>query len=114
MLDEEDLRLLKALGFNISETFREVVKYALAGKRDEIKEMLRAEVERRIEKLKEKEKPGPPCPRCGKPLKPKIIALVDEKGKEVSRAPGWGCECGFSMLKEVPKDLKVEDEWNML
>jgi len=47
--------MLKALGYNLSELVDEVLDYAVVGKIDELKEILRKEIARKIEMKKKRE-----------------------------------------------------------
>jgi len=54
-LDAEKVNMLKALGYNLSELVDEVLDYAVVGKIDELKEILRKEIARKIEMKKKRE-----------------------------------------------------------
>jgi len=54
-LDAEKVNMLKALGYNLSELVDEVLDYVVLGKIDELKEILRKEIARKIEMKKKRE-----------------------------------------------------------
>lgn len=111
-LDEDDVRLCRMLNISVSKIVRDAVRYAIAGRKEEIKELLRAEVEKRLEALKPKPA-APPCPRCGKPMREVTIAYIGEKGEDAGKGAGCRCDaCGLSVSKEAP--AKVEDEWDKI
>jgi len=111
-VDEDDLKLAKALGLNLSALLREAIRRVAAGGREEFERWLgekQKELQERFKCMEETKT----CPKCGNnSMKPIVISLVDESGREVGKSKGWKCSvCGFSVTEEVKPGAKVKDEW---
>jgi post-segregation antitoxin (ccd killing protein) len=110
-VDEDDLKLAKALGLNLSALLREAIRRVAAGGREEFERWLgekQKELQERFKRMEETK----PCPKCGKSMKPTVIVYTDEHGKEVGRSGGWKCSsCGASFSDESLPKLEVKDEW---
>jgi post-segregation antitoxin (ccd killing protein) len=113
-VDEEDLKLAKALGLNLSALLREAIRRVTAGGREEFERWLgekQKELQERFKRMEETK----PCPRCGKPMRLIVIMYTNEYGKEVGKAKGWKCDsCGASFSGESSPKLEVKDEWESI
>lgn len=110
-VDEEDLKLAKALGLNLSALLREAIRRVAAGGREEFEGWL-AEKQKELQERFKHGKETKPCPRCGKPMKPTVIVYEGGHGKEAGRSKGWKCSsCGASFSDESLPKLEIKDEW---
>ena len=118
-VDEEDLKLAKALGINLSRLLRESIRRLASGG----EEMLKAWLEEERKRLQEefmRRREGEVCPHCGSKLKGEL--LVDERDKPVEKrlvCPNLSCpwliEHHSPWSKTVTRyTSEASSEWDLL